>query len=73
MHDTISKLAAAIPPQLSAVGDDAHRLAGLITPDAIGAKHSYRITEARTALAVASAHLSNSVTAFNRVAELLTN
>jgi hypothetical protein len=66
------ELAASLPPLLSAVSDDAHRLAGLITPEAVGSgAHSYKMAEARRELELAAGHLSNAVVAFNRVSYLL--
>jgi hypothetical protein len=66
------ELAASLPPLLSAVSDDAHRLTKLITPDVIPpSSNSYRLGEARRELELAAGHLSNAVIAFNRVSELL--
>jgi hypothetical protein len=70
--ETTAELAARLPLPLSAVSDDAHRLAHLITPEAVGSgAHSYRLSEARRELELAAGHLSNAVIAFNRVSYLL--
>jgi hypothetical protein len=68
----IATLAASLPPKLAPVIEDAHELANLITPAAIGsAKHNYRLAEARLALATATNTLSAAVVEFQRVSELL--
>jgi hypothetical protein len=65
------ELAASLPPLLSAVSDDAHRIMHLITPEAVGSgANTYRLGEVRRELELANGHLSNATIAFKRVAEL---
>jgi hypothetical protein len=69
---SISDLAASIPQRLAPAIDAAHQLGQRITPDAVGsAGHSYRIAEARLALANATNTLSQATNEFRRVSELL--
>jgi hypothetical protein len=70
--ETISALAARLPLPLEQVTAAAHELRQRIAPDAIPmGKHSHRIGEARTALAIATADLSTTAAKFHRVSELL--
>jgi hypothetical protein len=68
----IAELAASIPQQLAPAIHAAHELGQCTTPDAIGSdRHTNRIAEARGALALATATLSEAVNQFRRVTELL--
>jgi hypothetical protein len=71
-QQTIVDLAASLPQPLERVAAAAHELRKRIAPDVIPlGKHSHRIGEARTALAIATADLAATTAKFQRVSELL--